>query len=224
MERSVIITAGGTGKRMGGDLPKQFLLLAGKPLLFHAIERFHTFDPAAQLILSLPASWIPYWKDLCANLNFTIQHEVIEGGKERFHSIQNALDHATGQLIAVHDGVRPLASLETIRNCFEMAAGSGSAVPVVEMKESLRKLSENGSKALVRNEYRLVQTPQVFRAEILRNAYAQEYHDAITDDASLVEACGTVISLVQGNETNIKITSPADLLFAEAILKSGSEM
>lgn len=220
MKRSVIITAGGTGKRMGSDLPKQFLLIAGKPLLFHTIVRFHEFDREAQLILSLPADRISYWKDLCSEHGLAIPHEIVEGGKERFHSIQNALSLATGNIIAIHDGVRPLVSLETIRNCFEAAETQGSAVPVVEVKESLRELHENGSKALIRSNYRLVQTPQVFSADILRDAYKQEFHEGITDDASLVEALGVSIVLVPGNETNIKITSPSDLSLAEVLIRS----
>lgn len=221
MDHSIIITAGGTGKRMGGNLPKQFLLLAGKPVLFHTIQRFHEFDPTAEIILSLPAEWLDYWENLCEIHDFPVTHQVVEGGKERFHSIKNALAMATGNVIAVHDGVRPFASLETIHNCFEMAKAKGNAVPVVEMKESLREVSASSSKALIRSHYRLVQTPQVFIADILRKAYEQDFYDGITDDASLVEALGITIELVPGNETNIKITNPSDLLFAEVILKNG---
>lgn len=217
---TIIITAGGTGKRMGADLPKQFLLLAGKPVLFHTIQRFFDFDPSAQIIVSLPADWCDYWKELCENHQFPIQHEVVEGGKERFHSIQNALQSATGNLIGVHDGVRPFPGLETIRQCFATAGEKGNAIPVVEVKESIREIAGEKSQALIRSNYRLVQTPQVFSADVLRKAYNQEYHDGITDDASLVESCGVQIQLVPGNETNIKITNPTDLMLAEMILKN----
>lgn len=215
MKRTVIITAGGTGKRMGGTLPKQFLLLDGEPVLFHTLRRLHAFNADAQLIVSLPEDWIPYWKDLrCPTI-----HEVVPGGKERFHSIQNALRSATGDLIAVHDGVRPFPSIQTIQACFDAAEKHGSGVPVIEVKESLREISGDTSKALIRSQYRLVQTPQVFRSEILHKAYAQEFHSGITDDASLVEALGIDITLVPGNDENIKITTPADLVFAEVILR-----
>ena len=222
MKRSIIITAGGTGKRMGAALPKQFLLLGGEPVLFHTIRRFHAFDQSAQLIVSLPAEWFSYWKELCEKHGFGISHELAAGGKERFHSIQNALQAAKGALIAVHDGVRPFPALETIANCFSMAAEKGAAIPVTEVKESLREISGNESKAVIRSRYRLVQTPQVFRSEIIRKAYEQDYHEGITDDASLVESCGVKIELVIGNEHNIKITSPVDLQLAEIILESGN--
>lgn len=220
MKHSVIITAGGIGKRMGGPLPKQFLLLAGKPILMHAIERFYQFDNQAQIILTLPNEWRDYWEECCDNCDFSISHEVVEGGKERFHSIQNALSIAHGELIAVHDGVRPLVSVHTIEKCFHTAKIKGNAVPVVEIKESLRKLQNQASQAVNRSEYRLVQTPQVFTAVMLKKAYRQSYHAGITDDASLVEELGIEIHLVEGNDHNIKITSPIDLQLAELLLKS----
>lgn len=217
MKRTVIITAGGTGKRMGATLPKQFLLLGGEPVLFHTLRRFHTFDADAQIILSLPEDWIPYWKDL----GCPVAHEVVSGGKERFHSIQNALRSATGDLIAVHDGVRPFPSIQTIQACFDAAEKYGSGVPVTEVKESLREISGDTSKALIRSQYRLVQTPQIFQSEILHKAYDQEFHSGITDDASLAEALGISIKLVPGNDENIKITTASDLLYAEAMLRNG---
>lgn len=219
MKESIIITAGGTGKRMGGTLPKQFLLLSGKPLLMYTIQRFHEALPDAEIIISLPADWISFWIALCKQHQFYIAHELVEGGTERFHSIQNALHAATGRLIGVHDGVRPFVSIETIRNCFVAAASNGSAIPVIGIKESVREVSGSSSKAVLRANYRLVQTPQVFHAEILRNAYQQNFHDGITDDASLVENLGVEICLVQGDESNIKITTPMDLKMAEWLLE-----
>lgn len=220
MKHTIIITAGGIGKRMGGEIPKQFLLLAGKPVLMHTIKRFYQFDNQAQIILTLPNEWKDYWEELCDNLDFSISHEIIDGGKERFHSIQNALQIAHGELIGVHDGVRPLVSISTIEKCFHTAKAKGNAIPVLEVKESLRKLENNHSSALVRSEYRLVQTPQVFKSDVLKKAYKQSFHSAITDDASLVESLGIQINLVEGNDGNIKITTPIDLQLAELLLKS----
>lgn len=219
MLRTIIITAGGMGKRMGGKLPKQFLELKGKPVLFHTITCFHTFDPSAQILVSLPFDWQQYWVEICEKHGFLVPHTVISGGKERYHSIQNALLEAQGNWIAVHDGVRPFPSQTTIATCFEMAEQKGNAIPVIAVKESIRKVEGNESTALIRSEYRLVQTPQVFEANLLRKAYTQPFHDGITDDASLVEALGETIYLVDGNEENIKITNPSDLIVAEAILQ-----
>lgn len=220
MKHTVIITAGGIGKRMGGEIPKQFLLLAGKPVLMHAIERFYQFDNQAQIILTLPNQWKDYWEECCEKADFDISHEIIDGGKERFHSIQNALEIARGELIAVHDGVRPLVSRSTIEKCFKTAKTHGNAIPVVQVKESLRKLENQSSTALVRSEYRLVQTPQCFTSDILKKAYKQTYHSAMTDDASLVESMGIQIQLIDGNDDNIKITTPIDLKLAEIVLST----
>jgi 2-C-methyl-D-erythritol 4-phosphate cytidylyltransferase len=219
-QHSIIITAGGTGQRMGSHLPKQFLPLAGKPLLFHTLQRFADFDPQAQLVLSLPADWHDYWKDLCTEYDLDLPHTLVAGGTERFHSIQNALKLCTGALIAVHDGVRPLVDPETIRLCFTEAALSGAAIPVVPVQESLRQTDGQKSHTVLRADYRLVQTPQVFQAALLRKAYEADYHAGITDDASLVEASGIAITLVAGTVENIKITTPIDLQLAELLLKS----
>lgn len=218
-QHSIIITAGGTGQRMGSTVPKQFLPLAGKPLLFHTLERFAGFDPQAELILSLPANWHDYWKELCNSHDFTLPHQLVAGGKERFHSIRNALEFCTGALIAVHDGVRPLVEQETIRTCFAQAGLHGAAIPVIAVQESLRQVTGATSQAVLRADYRLVQTPQVFQSAILRRAYTADYHAGITDDASLVEALGVTIMLVAGTQENIKITTPVDLQLAELILR-----
>ena len=220
MKRTIIITAGGIGKRMGAEIPKQFLPLHGKPILMHTIERFYEFDNQMQIILTLPEEWRDYWDECCRSVDFSISHEIIEGGKERFHSIKNALEIAHGEIIGVHDGVRPLVSLATISNCFQTAKLKGNAIPVVDVKESLRKIENHHSIALVRSEYRLVQTPQCFEAISLKKAYQQKYHPAITDDASLVEALGIQINLVEGNDNNIKITTPVDLQLAEILMQA----
>ena len=219
VNKSIIITAGGIGKRMGGTLPKQFLPLHGKPLLFYTIERFYEYDPKIEILLTLPQDWLSYWQSLCEEFSFSIPHQVISGGKERYHSIQLALAHSTGNLVGVHDGVRPFVSIETISRCYEKAQLDGSAIPVMHIKESLRMLTdETLSVSVERSAYRSVQTPQVFERNILVSAYERNFHDAITDDASLVEENGTTIYLVEGNEENIKVTTPLDLSFCEFIL------
>lgn len=219
MERTIIITAGGIGKRMGGDQPKQFLMLGGKPVLMHTIERLFQFDAAMQLIITLPENHISTWKQLCETFAFTIQHEIVAGGKERFHSIQNALPLCIGEIIAVHDGVRPFVSNETLQHLFSTVLEKKAVIPVVLPKESMRKVEGETSHAVERAAYRVVQTPQVFTAEILRQAYQQVYTDFITDDASLVEQLGVAIYLVDGNDENIKLTSPIDLFVGELLLK-----
>jgi 2-C-methyl-D-erythritol 4-phosphate cytidylyltransferase len=216
---SVIITAGGIGKRMNQTLPKQFIEVAGKPVLMHTLERFHQFDPDAELVITLPLEWKEYWEGLIKEHNCTIPHTIIDGGEERYHSVKNAIRHCSGDYIAVHDGVRPLVSNDTLRNCWDVVVATGAVVPVVPVKESLRKIGEHGSVAMVRSEYRLVQTPQCFSKEVILDAYSREYHAAITDDASLVEEAGYHVALVHGNDENIKLTTPSDLLFAQVLLK-----
>ncbi len=213
-ENTIIITAGGIGKRMGGDIPKQFLLLGDTPILMQTIACFYTFDTQAQLLVTLPEEWKSYWKELCDKHQFTVPHTLISGGKERYHSIQLALEHATGKFVAVHDGVRPNVSQETIQRCFSAAKKTGSGIPVLEITESLRELLPDGtSKAVVRSNFRSVQTPQVFESSLLEKAYKLPFHAGITDDASLVEEAGFTISLVEGNVENIKITTRVDLTF-----------
>jgi 2-C-methyl-D-erythritol 4-phosphate cytidylyltransferase len=217
---SVIITAGGIGKRMGGDLPKQFLELNNLPMLMHTIRIFNDFDSSAQLILTLPVEWQEYWATLCAKYQFEIKHQVVDGGKERFHSIQNALNYCKGEYVAIHDGVRPLVSQKTLLNCWKGVQEFGAVIPVLDLKESLRKVENNASMAVNRSEFRIVQTPQCFKKDILSVAYQNSFHAGITDDASLVEEAGYVIHLVEGNEQNIKITTPTDLSFADFLLNS----
>jgi 2-C-methyl-D-erythritol 4-phosphate cytidylyltransferase len=217
---SIIITAGGIGKRMGGDLPKQFLELNNLPMLMHTIRVFHDFDSSAQLILTLPTEWQEYWSNLCDKHHFNLPHQVVDGGKERYHSIQNALYYCEGEYVAIHDGVRPLVDQRTLKNCWKGVLEFGAVIPVLDLKESLRKVEENESKAVNRSEFRIVQTPQCFKKDLLLLAYQKAFHNGITDDASLVEEAGYVIHLVEGNEQNIKITTPTDLRFADFILKS----
>ena len=214
-----IIVAGGKGMRMGKDLPKQFLPIDGTPILMHTLQAFYDYDPSMTLIVVLPSDQQAYWSKLCGDYHFTIPHVVVKGGETRFHSVKNGLACINEEgLVAVHDGVRPFVHCDTIDRCFAAAQESGAAVPVVEVVDSLRKVEDEESKAVSRRDYRIVQTPQVFDISLLKEAYKQPYTVDFTDDASVVEAYGRKISLVEGNRENIKITSPFDLVIAEAFL------
>jgi 2-C-methyl-D-erythritol 4-phosphate cytidylyltransferase len=205
---------------MNNNIPKQFIPIAGKPLLFFTINAFYRYSKSLNIILVLPAVQIAYWKKLCKEHSFTVPHIIAKGGETRFDSVKNGLKAIKGKgLIAVHDGVRPFVSTETITNAFDAAEKYGAAIPVIAVNDSLRKLNKQSNKAVARNTYRIVQTPQCFRSEILLKAYQQKYNEAFTDDASVVERTGEKIFLVDGNPENIKITSPADLVFAECLTK-----
>ena len=223
MKHTVIIVAGGKGLRMGGDLPKQFLPLQGKPVLMHTLDAFYKWNSTAELLLVIPEEHDVYWKMLCKELNFSVPHRVVYGGETRFHSVRNGLHAIEGddenRLIAVHDGVRPFVSGDVISSCFAIAEAFGAAIPVVPMIESVREVNEGESRPFDRNRLCIVQTPQVFRTDILCKAYEQPYDERFTDDASLVEASGHTIRLVDGNRENIKITTPMDLQYAETVLK-----
>ena len=219
IEKTVIITAGGIGKRMNADLPKQFIEINGKSILAHTIACFHKFDSEIQILVTLPAEWIEYWNNWCLTKSFHIKHQIVEGGNERYHSIKNALDLAIGSLIAIHDGVRPLVSIETITKAFELANEKGNAVPVFPVKESIRFITGNETNSLDRKNYFIVQTPQVFSSELIRKAYERNFHESITDDASLVEELNKKIYTFQGNEENIKITTPLDLSLMSIFLE-----
>ncbi len=220
-QKFVLILAGGKGLRMNAPLPKQFLEIAGKPLIMHTIEVFYNFDPAISLIVVLPADQIEFWQELCKKHGFGIDHKVVQGGETRFNSVKNGLVLVTvPSVVAVHDAVRPLVSKETIAKCFEKAEQMSAAIPVVELNDSIREISENENKSVDRTKYRIVQTPQVFDGELVLNAYQQEYNQLFTDDASVVECTGIKINLVEGNRENIKITTPTDLIFAEMIINN----
>lgn len=214
----VIIVAGGKGLRMGGDVPKQFQLLGNQPVLMHTLQRFADDCKDLQIILVLPQEQIEYWSDLGEKYHFGVEHWIVAGGETRFHSVQNGLaqipDDAEG-VVAVHDGVRPLVSREVIEKCFEEARRKKAVVPVVPVVESLRHVSDG---AVPRADYRLVQTPQTFDIQLLKQAYRQPFSKDFTDDASVVEAFGHPISMVEGNCENIKLTTPFDLKIAEAII------
>ena len=215
LNKAVIIVAGGKGLRMGTDIPKQFLPLNGKPILMHTIERFHTYDPAMQIVLVLPSDQQTYWQQLCAQHAFSLPYVVADGGATRFHSVLNGLKKVapTVSLVGVHDGVRPFVSTDVIARCYDEAARTEAVIPVIDVFETVRHLLPDGSSETVpRNEYKLVQTPQVFSAKLLREAYQQPFSEQFTDEASVVEALGHPITLVPGNRENIKITTPNDLL------------
>ncbi len=221
MRKHVIIVAGGNGVRMGGEIPKQFLLIGGKPVLMRTIEAFCVYNADMHVVLVLPATQQAYWKDLCETHCFMLPHEVADGGKTRFHSVRSGLLRVDGDgLVGIHDGVRPFVSREVIAACYAEASHSKAAVPVIDVVETMRYLTYTGSKTVPRSRYKLVQTPQVFDIRLLKEAYAQEYTDAFTDDASVVEALGAEIHLVPGNRENIKLTTPFDLKLAETFFVS----
>lgn len=218
MTYTVLIVAGGKGLRMGSDLPKQFLPIGGKPVLMHTIEAFHHFDRTMKIILVLPQEQQTYWQELCAKHSFVIEHTVVDGGETRFHSVKNGLACVNSGLVGVHDGVRPFVSPEVIKRCYELAAIKKAVIPVIDVVETVRHITETGSETVSRNDYKLVQTPQVFDAELLKQVYAQEYTPFFTDDASVVEAMGIPVCLVEGNRENIKITTPFDLKISSALV------
>ena len=218
----VIIVAGGKGLRMGSDIPKQFLPIGGKPVLMRTMERFREYSPALQIILVLPKSQQDYWIKLCQKHNFTVAYQLADGGETRFHSVQHGLalipDIAEG-VVGVHDGVRPFPSIDVIKNCYETARTKKAVIPVIPVVETVRHLEGETSVTVPRNEYRLVQTPQCFDIQLLKSANRQPYNDGFTDDASVVEAFGFAITLVEGNRENIKITTPYDLKIAEVLIE-----
>ncbi len=220
MKRYVLIVAGGKGLRMGHDLPKQFIPLAGKPVLMHTLECFYRWDESADLILVLPEEHQSYWKMLCRELNCPVPHSIASGGDTRFQSVKNGLSFVNQPgYIAVHDGVRPFVSQKVINECFDKVTEYGAVIPVVPLVDSIREKETDGeSRPADRSKFVAVQTPQVFDSRILLDAYRQVYDTAFTDDASVVEAAGHTIYTVAGNVENIKITTPFDLLIAEALL------
>ena len=245
-----IILGGGKGLRMGADVPKQFLEVGGIPILMRTIMRFREYGDV-NIILVLPKDQQDYWHELCQKHHFIEDYKIADGGQTRFHSIKNGLalipDDAQG-VVAVHDGVRPFPSVEVIARCFETARKTGTAVPVIPVVETLRKINTHGvgsSFTVPRSEYCLVQTPQAFDIQLHKQAYNQPYNDNFTDDASVVEAymknsslftpfpsfarlpvafhSSLTITLVEGNRENIKITTPFDLIVAEALVSSQGE-
>jgi 2-C-methyl-D-erythritol 4-phosphate cytidylyltransferase len=221
MNKAAILVAGGKGMRMGTTLSKQYLHLAGKPVLMHTLERFFQADPSLLLILVLPKEDFGYWTDLCASQGFDLPHQLVAGGSSRFQSVKNGLMALPFQegLVAIHDGVRPFVSEKVIQTSFEQAAEKGSAIPVVALKDSLRKVGTAGESSFQdRTNFRLVQTPQTFQLKSLLQAFAVEELAIFTDDATVYEYQGWEINLIEGNPENIKLTTPEDLAFAEFLM------
>ena len=228
MKKYLIVVAGGKGVRMGGDMPKQFQLLCGKPVLMITLEHLHAIDPLMQLILVLPEEHIELWKDLCKKHSFAVPLLLTNGGSTRFHSVQNGLtqiDDLEEALVGVHDGVRPFVSARVLEDCFREAWIHGAAVPMINIQDSLRHIvGVNGITEVVpRDRYRLVQTPQVFKLSLLRRAYEQRFVESFTDDASVVEALGEQIVGVEGNSENIKLTTPFDLMVAKTLIECSKQ-
>lgn len=220
MKRYVVIVAGGQGVRMGADRPKQFLEIGGKPILRHTIERFLAFDPSFEVIVVLPSAQKEWWREYCRQSGFLERYSIVSGGITRFHSVQNALRYVGNEgLVAVHDGVRPLVSRPLLERIFAAAEEAPAVIPAVPVVESVRKVEEEASVPVSRDGLVLVQTPQVFAAEVLRKAYDQPFSPSFTDDASVVEASGVRVHVVPGDRMNLKITTPEDLQYAEGLVR-----
>lgn len=220
MEQYVIITAGGSGKRMKTEFPKQFIPVAGKPLLLHTMEVFRSYNPRMQIILVLPEEHIALWKDLCIEFDIQIEHQIVRGGEHRFHSVQNGISHVPPHcLVLIHDGVRPLVHHDTLDRVIGTALEKGNAVPCVTPAQSVRQIDGQGlSRPVNRDNLRMIQTPQAFFSDLIKQAYNQEFSPEFTDDATVLESIGETIHLVQGNYSNIKVTHPGDLKIVEAML------
>ncbi|MDA0193779.1 MAG: 2-C-methyl-D-erythritol 4-phosphate cytidylyltransferase [Bacteroidetes bacterium] len=219
MKKYALIVAGGLGKRMDSNLPKQFISVAGLPILMHTLTRFYKYDHKLEIILVLPVSHFSTWTKLSLEYDFDVPHKLVSGGSTRFQSVKNGLNSIEGKgLVAVHDGVRPVINPKLIRNAFEIASESGSAVLSVPLKESIRRINAGGTIAEDRSNFMIIQTPQVFKVDELKEAYSVEFNASLTDDASVAENYGLKINLVDGDYQNIKITSSEDLLIAETLL------
>ena len=218
MKFFAIIVAGGSGQRMGASVPKQFLSMNDEIILMKSISAFYKYDSSLQIVVALPESQFSYWESLCKKHNFDIDHSLVNGGETRFHSVKNAIKLIEGNgVVAVHDGVRPLVSQNTIKQVFEMASINGNAIPYIDVVDSIRLVELGGNLPLDRNNYKLIQTPQAFECSLFKKAYEQEWDDSFTDDASVVEKLGIKINLVPGNLENIKITTQIDLSIAETL-------
>jgi 2-C-methyl-D-erythritol 4-phosphate cytidylyltransferase len=215
-----LIVAGGSGSRMQKSTPKQFLLIGGKPILLHTLEAFYRNDPATQIILVLPASQAGHWKELRQEYQCRVPHSIVEGGNSRFQSVKNGLMLVPPEsVVAIHDGVRPFISPEIISLAYRTAIEKGTAISSVGLKESIRRINSTGSQTEDRSAFRLVQTPQAFLARLIKEAYRQAESPHFTDCASVAEAAGHPVTLIEGSYENIKITTPEDLILAEALLK-----
>lgn len=224
MKRYLVVVAGGKGVRMGGEIPKQFRLLNGKPLIMTTLGNLYAMDVTMHIILVLPKDYMELWHELCEQYEFSVPVKVVMGGTTRFHSVQNglaAIEDEEEALVGIHDGVRPFLAVKVYDELFREAAINGAVVPVVPVYDSMRRFvgGQGATEPVLRDRYRLVQTPQVFKLSILRKAYEQRYIEEFTDDASVVENMGVFVHVVDGNRENIKITTPFDFVMAKAIVE-----
>jgi 2-C-methyl-D-erythritol 4-phosphate cytidylyltransferase len=221
MKQAVVLVAGGAGHRMGGSLPKQYLELAGKPLIIHTLERFLHFDPEIKIILVVAAGHLNLWNEVSAQYDWASRIKVAHGGATRYESVKNGLQQiGDGWIVGIHDAVRPLVSQETLQRCYATAASNGSAIPVIEMDESVRMVDDHGKSSPVdRSRLKRVQTPQVFKSEMISEAYRQICDPSLTDDASVFESLYNQVTLVEGNRQNIKITTPIDMELAFLLIR-----
>lgn len=219
MKDFVLIVAGGIGRRMGGALPKQFMKLKGVPIILRTIERFRTFDPNLNIVVVLHPDYVALFHELCDLFRMPFEGDVVLGGKSRFQSVKNGIAALPedAHVVGVHDAVRPFVSEDTLERCYGVARRKGNAIPVMPVVDSIREIVPSGTKTVDRAKLRLVQTPQCFEYSLLRDAYLQEENELFTDDASVVEALGIKMIMVEGNRLNFKITSPEDLDMAYAI-------
>ena len=222
MQKYVVIVAGGSGTRMKREIPKQFIPIGGKPILMHTLQAFYEAVPGIKIILVLPESQIFGWKSLYGEYGFDIPHEITAGGETRFHSVKNGLAQIPDEigLVAIHDGVRPLVPKAVINSAFAQAETQGNAIAAVALKDSIRWSKGAENKVLDRSEHQLIQTPQTFQLHLIKAAFQRDYDPAFTDDATVLEATGTPIHLIEGSYSNIKITTPEDLIVAEALLNN----
>ncbi|MDW7695020.1 2-C-methyl-D-erythritol 4-phosphate cytidylyltransferase [Flammeovirgaceae bacterium SG7u.111] len=221
MNKYAVIVAGGRGSRMKNIVPKQFLMVKNIPVLMHTLTRYHDADPDIQLIVVLPRYEQETWRKLKLSNGFNIPHRIVEGGKSRFQSVKNGLNviSENDALVAIHDGVRPFTSVETIINSYNVAAKKGNAVAAVALKDSIREVKDGKTIARDRETFRLIQTPQTFQVKLIKDAFEAEEKPSFTDDASVAEHAGHTINLIEGSYENFKITTPEDLILAEAIVK-----
>ena len=224
MKKIALIVAGGNGSRMKTDIPKQFLLLKNKPVLYYSLKSFLDAYDDMEVILVLPQEHIGKGQEIIDGYFDASKFRITAGGRTRFHSVQNGLSLIKGEesIIFVHDGVRCLLTIDLIKKCYEAALESGTAIPAISSRDSVRMIINNGNKILDRNKIRLIQTPQTFHSKILLPAYSIDYKDKFTDEATVVEAFGLKINIIEGETNNIKITTPADLFFAEFLLGNNS--
>ena len=220
MKRYAILVGGGSGSRMQQDIPKQFLLLDGKPVLMHTLEAFYQSEPRPEIVVVLNVDFHEYWEKLCKTYQCIIPHTLVKAGQERFFSVKNGLKLVKGKaLVAIHDAVRPIIKKDKIEHAFSYAEVHGNAVLAIPSKDSVRLSDTKENKAVARELVYLIQTPQIFTSTMLKKAYLQEFRTSFTDDASVVEHAGVAIHLVEGDPKNIKITYPEDLALAEVFLK-----